>query len=367
MSPLCTPLAAALGQRIQAKGPIRLDAFWAEAMTAPDHGYYMAGAPIGAGGDFTTAPEISQIFGEMIGLWLVEAWMQAGRPKPFALVELGPGRGQLMADALRAAGVAPEFLEAAELILVEASPAMRREQSARRLPLAPIWRPDWKAGLAAAADKPLFLVANEFLDALPIRQLQRVGDGWRERMVEFDAEDGFRFALGDAVEPPDRPSLDLAAAPEGGILEWGAERERLAAAVARHIADADGAALLIDYGHVGAKLGDSLQALRDGKPADPLAAPGAADITSHVDFESVVAAAERAGARAWGPVEQGAFLLRLGAEARAARLARDAAPADAEAVAQGLRRLVDPLRMGALFKALALLPAVYPPPAGYKA
>jgi len=364
-----TKLSQELRRLILADGPLPLDAFWRAAMTTPDHGYYMKGAPIGEKGDFTTAPEISQIFGELIGLWLVEAWTHAGKPEPFALVELGPGRGQLMADALRAARVAPDFLAAARLILVEASPSLRAEQAERLAAYNPEWLSEWTEALDAAADLPLFLIANEFLDALPIRQYERVGQTWRERLVDVDGDGGFAFALGDPAEPPvDRRlglPLDLAAAPEGAVLELAPDRQSLATAVAAHLGHMDGAALIFDYGHGSARLGDSLQALRGGRPADVLAAPGEADITSHVDFYSLIRAADKAGARAWGPIDQGVFLLRLGAAERAKALEAKASPEAAAAIAQGLRRLVNPLAMGSLFKAVALLPQVYPPPAGF--
>lgn len=354
------PLTAILRQRIAMEGPLALDDFWRAAMTTPEYGYYMRGQPIGAAGDFTTAPEISQIFGELIGLWLVACWDQAGRPERFDLVELGPGRGQLMADALRAARMAPEFRAAARLVLGEASRSLQKVQAEKLADANPTWREDWREALAG--DAPMFLVGNEFLDALPIRQFQHDGQRWRERRVAY--EDGFVFIAGDAASPSGLPEGEP---PEGAIFETAPEREEAATAVARRLARTGGAALLVDYGHGASKLGDSLQALQDGRPADPLAEPGAADVTSHVDFASLIRAAAAVGARGWGPVEQGTFLLRLGAEARAAALQQRAEPEAAAAVGQGLRRLVHPLAMGGLFKALALTPMSSPAPAGFEA
>lgn len=358
------PLARRLKAQIAADGPTPLDVYWRAAMTDPEHGYYMGGHPIGAEGDFTTAPEISQIFGELIGLWLVDRWRQAGAPNPFALIELGPGRGQLMADALRAARLDPTFGDAANLILAEAGPEMRAEQAKRLAPHDPDWRDDWQSALAMADDMPIFLVANEFFDALPIRQFAWDGDAWRERLVGCE-DDAFAFVAGPPGLPPNATPPDAADPPEGAILEVSTEREDAATAIARQVVASGGAALLIDYGHGTSKLGDSLQAIRDGQPADPLAMPGAADITSHVDFASLGRAAGKAGARPWGPVDQGAFLLALGAEARAEALKRRADAAGAAEIDRAVRRLLHPLAMGSLFKAMAITPPTSPPPPGF--
>lgn len=364
-----TPLARRIRALIQENGPIGLNVFWREAMTAPEHGYYMRGRPIGAAGDFTTAPEISQIFGELIGLWLVDAWRNAGAPAPFALVELGPGRGQLMSDALRAASLDPAFGEAARLFLAEASPAMQAEQRRRLAGVQPEWRPDWQTALAAVDGLPLFLVANEFFDALPIRQFKLTADGWRERRIDASA-DGFFFAAGptglpEGALPEGALPAPLADPPAGSVLEHAPERTALAAAISRHLAKYGGAALAIDYGHGTSRIGDSLQALRSGAPADALEAPGEADITSHVDFQALARAARAANAAAWGPVDQGAFLIALGAEARAAALKRRASAEGVAAIDQALRRLLHPLAMGSLFKAMAFTPTGASAPAGF--
>lgn len=361
-----SPLRAALLERIRRGGPIGVDEYMRVCLADPEHGYYRRGDPLGAAGDFTTGPEISQIFGELIGLALVQAWFDQGRPTEFALVELGPGRGRLMADALRAASLAPPFLQAARLFLVETSQPLRQAQ-AEALAGGSL-APEWANQLQDVPDLPLFLVANEFFDALPIRQWRRDPEGWRERLV--DAGDGgdLHFTMGEA-ETPEPGFGDLADAPEGAWFERGAEGEAVAGEVGRRLAASGGAAILIDYAYTAAQRAEAgwletFQAMRGHAYADPLAAPGEADLTAHVDFSALAAAAEAAGATALGPVGQGRFLARLGAEQRAAALAK-ANPAKAESLAADLGRLTDPREMGALFKALGLTAKGAPPIAGF--
>ncbi len=350
-----TALAALVRARIAEEGPMRLDAFMALALGHPTLGYYATRDPLGAAGDFTTAPEISQMFGELVGLWLVQAWIDQGRPAPFVLAEFGPGRGTLMRDALRAAGAVPEFLAGARLWLVETSATLRARQGETLAAHAPRWagRP---AELPAG---PLFAVANEFLDALPVRQVRRTDAAWRERTI-VSAGDGLALAWG----PPrpdaglDRRFLDLA---DGAIAEVGEAGEAIAAGLGARIAAAGGAALLVDYGAWDG-FGDTLQAVRGHRPVDPLDAPGTADLTTHVRFRDIAAAARPA--KAWGPAGQGAFLERLGITARARALARGKPAAEAAAVATAHRRLTHPDEMGNLFQILALLPEGAPPPPG---
>jgi SAM-dependent MidA family methyltransferase len=346
-----TPLGPLLRNRIAAEGPIRLDAWWTLCLWHPAHGYYATRDPLGAAGDFVTAPEISQMFGELIGLWLAQVWDDQGRPDPFVLAELGPGRGTLMRDALRAAAALPGFRAAARLWLVEASPPLRALQ-ARTLAAD---APRWAAGVGELPEGPLFVVGNEFVDALPIRQFQRVGTVWRERHVGL-ADDRLAFVW---ARPQGAPWLDarFPLAPDGAIVEVNAAAEAVAAALGARIAGQGGAALLIDYGAWDGT-GDTLQALRAHRPVDPLADPGAADLTAHVCFRALAEAARPA--RAWGPTAQGVFLERLGITARARALARGPA---ATAVAAAHRRLTHPDEMGNLFRFLALLPeaALAPP------
>jgi len=349
-----SPLEARIRERIAAEGPISVHDYMAAAAAA----YYAGRTPFGAEGDFVTAPEASQMFGEFAGAWLAQAWLDQGAPAPFVLAELGPGRGVLMADALRAARAAPGFLDAARLWLVETSPALRAAQAERLAARAPTWAErveDLPAG-------PLFLVANEFFDALPIRQRRRADPGWQERRVTL-ARGRLAFDFG-----PLRPDPELDARfpllPDGVLVETCPAGEAIAATLGARIATSGGAALIFDYGAWDGT-GDTLQALSRHAYADPLVTPGAADLTAHVRFRALAEAA--APAAAHGPTPQVAFLGRLGIAARAARLAAGATPARAETVARQLRRLTAPEEMGTLFKAFALTPPGAAPPAGFEA
>ena len=321
----------------------RLDVFMARANAA----YYAARDPFA---DFTTAPEISQVFGELLGIWAAVVWQQMGKPAPVILAEAGPGRGTLMVDALRAIGkTVPEFRAALRLHLIETSPRLRAMQ-AERLPEAA-----WHDDCSELPDGPLLLLANEFLDALPIRQFVRRGDGWTERHVQ----DG-RFFEMPAAAPP-------RCADDGAIFEICEPALSLATTLGRRLAATGGAALLLDYGPERSAPGDSLQALRDGKPADPLADPGLADLTAHVDFQAIGKTARAAGAAVHGPLPQGVLLARLGLFQRTGVLARTQPPARAAAMIEGARRLAEPDRMGRLFKALALCHPALPTPPGFEA
>lgn len=310
----------------------RLDAFMARANAA----YYATRDPFA---DFTTAPEISQIFGEVLGLWSAVMWTLIGRPSPVLLAEVGPGRGTLMSDALRVIGQAmPDFQSALSVHLIETSPRLRAEQ-ARLIPNA-----TWYDRLDDLPDAPFILLANEFLDALPIRQFVRRGDGWAERWVDGG---GFveRAAGGDAWPDP---------VPDGTVVETHDAAAAVATAIADRLARRQGAALFLDYGPEHSAPGDSLQALRRGAPADPLTDPGTADLTAHVDFAAFAAAARARGAGTHGPVPQGMFLARLGLFQRANRLAQGRPPAEAATIMAAARRLGEPHQMGRLFKAMAL-------------
>jgi NADH dehydrogenase [ubiquinone] 1 alpha subcomplex assembly factor 7 len=358
-----TGLADLLARRIRATGPITVAELMTEALQHPRLGYYSTRDPLGAVGDFITAPEVSQVFGELVGLWCADVWAQMGRPDPVLLVELGPGRGTMTADALRALAVAPDFRRALRLHLVETSPALRGVQ-AKTLAAA---SPTWHDGLESVPAGPLLLIANEFLDALPIRQFERRGGGWHERRVGL-ASDGstLAFVLDPAPSAPTAViSPRLATASEGSVAEVCPAALGLAADLARRLGADGGAALFIDYGHAESACGDTLQAVRQHRYHPVLEAPGSADLTAHVDFEAFAAAARAAGARVCGPVAQSRFLRSLGIELRAQQLLRRASAEVATTIRTGVRRLIDSDEMGTLFKMLSLAHPDLPTPAGF--
>ncbi|NNE51630.1 MAG: class I SAM-dependent methyltransferase [Sulfitobacter sp.] len=341
--------------RIQAEGPMRLDDYMTTCLLHPTKGYYTTRDPFGTAGDFTTAPEISQMFGELVGLSLAQTWFDQGAPNPFSLAELGPGRGTLMADALRAAARVPGFVEAAQIFLVEASPALRDRQketlSAHRMTHVD--------DLDALPKQPLFLIANEFFDALPIRQFVREGTGWRERHVGVK-KGQLIFGLGPA-QPQPALADRLGDTRDGDLVEASSALAPLVAQIADQIARDGGAALIVDYGDW-RTLGDTLQALRAHEKVDPLAGPGEADLTAHVDFEALAQAAKSCDFSRVTP--QGVFLERLGLTPRAQALA---AGLEGDALNEHIaahRRLTHPDEMGNLFKVIALYPTGGHPPPG---
>lgn len=350
---MTTALQDILARQIAATGPITLADYMAACLMHPEHGYYSTRDPLGAAGDFTTAPEISQMFGEMVGLCLAQAWLDQGAPAPFTLAELGPGRGTLMADILRATARVPGFHDAARLHLVETSPTLRAAQ-ASRLPQA-----QWHDSVDTLPEAPILLVANEFFDALPIRQFQRDGDGWRERVVGL-AGDSLRLGLSGPTLLPD---LDFRRddTSDGDIVETCAPARSISTALGARVARHGGLALVVDYGDW-RSLGDTLQALKGHAPIDPLAVPGEADLTAHVDFETLARAAEPATHSMLTP--QGVFLERLGITGRAQALARNLSGDALESHIAAHRRLTHPDEMGSLFKTLALVPRGAPPPPG---
>jgi NADH dehydrogenase [ubiquinone] 1 alpha subcomplex assembly factor 7 len=348
-----TPLEAELRRIIAADGPISVATYMGLCLGHPLHGYYTTRDPFGRAGDFITAPEISQMFGELIGLWAAAVWQAMGAPARLALVELGPGRGTLMADALRAARVVPAFAAALDVHLVEASPVLQRRQQET---LAPLGVPlAWHRELAAVPDGALIVIANEFFDALPVHQAVKTPSGWHERMIGIGSDGRLTFALhpdplpGFATVVPEA----VAGAPTGAVYEW--RSGDIAADIARRVATHGGAALAIDYGHGESALGETLQAVGRHGFADPLATPGDVDLTAHVDFAALARVARAAGARVHGPLSQGAFLRRLGIEARAAALRAKATAAQAPDIDGALARLIGSggEAMGELFKAVA--------------
>jgi NADH dehydrogenase [ubiquinone] 1 alpha subcomplex assembly factor 7 len=342
-----TPLGRKLAQHIATSGPLTVADFMAACLADREHGYYTRRDPLGAAGDFITAPEISQMFGELLGLWAAQVWDAMGRPAPVIFAELGPGRGTLMADALRAIGkAAPDFAGALRLHLVEINAALRERQAIALSGAAPVWHHRYEDVPAG----PLLLMANEFVDALPVRQFVREGRVWRERMVRLDsAKERFVFASGPETTLPLRDD-----APEGAFCEVRPAADDLAAWLAQRVCRHGGAALLVDYGSAASGLGDTLQAVRHHRVADPLDDPGDVDLTAHVDFQALARAARRGGARADGPVPQETFLRRLGIDARAAVLLRQADKSQATKISEAYRTLIGAERMGRVFKALAI-------------
>ena len=347
-------LKSRIADLIEAQGPVSVAQFMTMALLDSKEGYYVTRDPLGAGGDFTTAPEISQMFGEMVGLWLVQAWADQGSPKKPRLVELGPGRGTLMADTLRAAKVAPEFTADLEVVLVEASPALQAVQAEKlRGSGADIsWQHQFDDSLA---DRPLFLVANEFFDALPLRQYVKTERGWCERMVTV-LNGELAFALAPVAVPSSAVPADRAGAPDGGVYEASPAASALAEGIARIIAARGGAALMIDYGYAEASgFSETLQAVSGHRFADALAQPGEDDISAHVDFAALAQAGRRGGASVFGPVTQGMFLANIGIVERAEQLMK-ANPGEAEKLLAATERLIGNDQMGKLFKALAYAP-----------
>jgi NADH dehydrogenase [ubiquinone] 1 alpha subcomplex assembly factor 7 len=375
-----TPLARKLAARIAESGPIPFHDYMQACLYDPEHGYYKRKDPLGRGGDFITAPEISQVFGELIGLWAGETWRLMGQPQELRLIELGPGRGTLMADALRALGVLPGILKSVTVHLIETSVAL---QSAQRAALAsapcPVF---WHSEMGEVPPGPATIIANEFLDCLPVRQyvFEAATQLWRERVVTFET-DGFRFELSqDGIEDPltrplrghplprrgegnsaELPSPlagegmgvrgSLSDAEDGAFLEIRPGTAAILEAFAARAAQAPFASLIVDYGYSRPSWGDTVQAVSRHRYAGLVERPGEADLTAHVDFCSLIRQAQALGLSAYGPMPMGEWLLRLGLEARAIQLLSRVPEEKAGEVQSRIARLVDPNQMGALFKA----------------
>lgn len=341
-------LKARLAREIALTGPMTVADFVVRCLHDPADGYYATRPALGANGDFITAPMISQMFGELIGLWAIELWNRLGAPDRFRLVEVGPGDGTLMADLLRAGRLAPAFLEACDLILIEPSAPLRAVQ-ARRLADADV-APRWVSDLTAVdTDAPVILIANEVLDCLPARQFVRTDDGWMERRVGVDDDGGLVFGLAAITGGFVRPDFEVE---PGQIVEQSDAQSAFGRDLGVLVKAAGGAALLIDYGRDRAGPGDTLQALRRHAKVDPLEAPGEADVTQWADFPRVLEAAVRAGADVTGCLTQGDFLHLLGIEARADRL-KEGRPDAAPIIERQLERLTGATQMGELFKVAA--------------
>jgi NADH dehydrogenase [ubiquinone] 1 alpha subcomplex assembly factor 7 len=348
-----SPLQSEIRKLIGSSGPMPVWRYMELCLMHPQYGYYIARDPLGREGDFTTAPEVSQMFGELLGLWAASVWKAMGSPSLLRLIELGPGRGTMMADALRALRVLPPLYQLINVHLVEINPVLRDRQRAM---LQGVRNISWHDSFDDVPEGPAIILANEYFDVLPIHQAVRQETGWHERVVELDQDGELAFAV--APEPIPRfdvllPPL-LRAAPIGAIFEWRPDTEIMK--LARRVRDQQGAAAIIDYGHVRSDAGDTFQAIARHSFTDPLKAPGQADVTAHVDFQALAQAAEAVGARVHGPVTQGEFLTRLGIETRALTLMAKADPEISEDISSALKRLIGGGRdgMGAMFKVIGI-------------
>lgn len=348
-----SPLLSDIKRLIKTAGPMPVWRYMQLCLTHPTHGYYVSRDPLGREGDFITAPEVSQMFGELLGLWAASVWKAMGSPPQLQLIELGPGRGTMMVDALRALRVLPPLYQALSVHLVEINPVLLEKQKAA---LSGVRNVEWHASIDEIPRGPSIILANEYFDVLPVHQVVRRATGWHERVVEIDGNG--RLAFGTAAEPMPRfdvllPPL-VREAPVGAVFEWRPDAEIMK--IATRVRDGGGAALIIDYGHLRSDAGDTFQAIARHSFADPLKNPGLADVTAHVDFQALARAAEDLGARVHGPVPQGDFLKRLGIETRAVTLMAKATHEVSEDISEALKRLIGGGRsgMGSMFKAIGI-------------
>lgn len=363
-------LETLLKERIRAQGPISVADYMALALAHPEYGYYRRADPLGAQGDFITAPEISQVFGEIIGAWLAQQWILMGKPKAI-VAELGPGRGTLMSDALRATKNIAGFHDAISVHLVETSPALKQKQWQALGGKHPHLH--WHEQVKELPKLPLLLVANEFFDALPVRQFipspgrgkgaarSEAGGGYRERMITLDSQGHLQFSMVPCLTTPSLPSPR----PGEGFFEICEPGLAVMQQLAAHIVAHNGATLIIDYGYTQGSRGDTLQAVKQHRYHDVLKDPGTADLTAHVDFAALAQVAHEAGAAVYGPMPQGIFLHALGAPLRIAKLCERATPEQKSAMLSALERLTSHDQMGDLFKVLCVTHPNHPRPEAF--
>lgn len=347
-----TRLRERITELIAATGPISVSDYMALCLFDPEHGYYTIREPFGAAGDFVTAPEISQMFGELIGIWVRAAWDGVGRPMPLTFAEIGPGRGTLMKDMLRTLGkLDPALVSQAHFALIENSPRLTGIQKQTLAQSAA--RISWHKSLDTLPEAPLIIHGNELFDAIPMRQYVRSAGRWRERSIGLDSEGNLAFMAGAGAPDPSLLPPDAADAPDGAIVELAPARVAMMDAIAGRIAAHGGAGLFIDYGHLAPGVGDTLQAVRRHRHEPVLDSPGEADLTSHVDFAALAAEARRHGLEAH-LMTQGDFLLGMGLLERAGRLGAQADETVRERLRGEVERLAGPQAMGELFKVLAI-------------
>ena len=359
-----TGLLDHLKQRIARNGAITVADYMEECLANPEYGYYIHNEPFGVSGDFITAPEISQMFGELLGLWAVHQWHAMDKPEKFNLVELGPGRGTLMSDALRAATALPEFKAGLNLHLVETSNRLR---NAQKNALSG-YRPTWHDDITSLPDGPLIVIANEFFDALPVHQFEYTEHGWLERRVGFASDHPDRLVF--TPWPPQfsiEADISSLGRPEvGGIFEVSPVSRKIVNELSARCKSQPGCVLIVDYGHARSDYGDTLQAVRAHKYANVLEAPGDADLTAHVDFEALARSATKAGAIAYGTESQGRFLESLGIRERTDALKARATPEQTKQLVGGRDRLINADQMGQMFKVLAITGPDMPAPSGFQ-
>jgi NADH dehydrogenase [ubiquinone] 1 alpha subcomplex assembly factor 7 len=354
MTGAASNLSAYLRERIMNKGPLTVAEYMVDALGHPTWGYYNTRDPFGTAGDFITAPEVHQIFGELIGLWSAAIWQSFGKPKNIRLIECGPGRGTLMNDALRALRqTMPDFYAAVHVDLLEISPVLKAQQKAVLSGHHESVAVHWYENFTEIPNGPSIIITNEFFDALPIHQYERLADGWHERLVGLTDEATFCFQHGKLLNEDSFIPVSLRHAPVGDVFETSPARETMVLEIGERLQSAQGACLVIDYGYVRQGVGDTLQAVQAQEYHDVLVSPGEADITAHVDFEALSSAAKDAGCEVYGPVSQKLFLERLGIGTRAERLAAGATANQIQDIHQAVLRLVGDEEMGSLFKVMA--------------